>query len=77
MIRFFLYTVLFYVLFLIVSSVIRAFLGWTKRREQSKSPQVDPSATPKAQVEYKNVADAKFEDIPQPKHSERQTENHS
>ena len=77
MIRFFLFTVLFYVLFLIVSSVIRAFLGWTKRREQSKSPQVDPSATPKAQVEYKNVADAKFEDIPKANRTKNQSENNS
>ena len=77
MMRFFLYTVLFYVLFLIASSVIRAFLGWTKRKIQSTSPQADPSAAPKAQVEYKNVADAKFEDIPEHKRSEHQTENNS
>ncbi|MBI3004511.1 MAG: hypothetical protein HYY49_03750 [Ignavibacteriales bacterium] len=77
MIRFFLFSVLFYILFLIVSNVIRLFFAWRMRQQQKPFPKSDSPEQPQRQVEYKNVADAKFEDIPRSKQSETQTENNS
>ncbi|MBI4427852.1 MAG: hypothetical protein HY562_01910 [Ignavibacteriales bacterium] len=77
MIRFLVFTVLFYVVFLIVSNLIKLFLAWKLRQKRKPFPQADAPSPSKPQVEYKNVEDAKFEDIPQPEHKESQTENNS
>ena len=63
MIRFLLFTFLFYIAFLVVTNVLRALFGATKRRPD-QSPQDTPTNQPaKPTLEYKDVAEAKFKDI--------------
>ncbi|MEK7749118.1 MAG: hypothetical protein AAB269_03560 [Bacteroidota bacterium] len=60
--RFLLYAFLFYILFIIVSGVLRAFFGFTRRpsHQPPASNQPQPS---KPLQEYKDVAEAKFKDV--------------
>ena len=62
MIRFFLYAFLFYILFIIVTRVLQAFFGFTRR--PSNTPSVPNQAQPSKPIqEYKDVAEANFKDI--------------
>jgi len=61
MIRFLLFSFLFYILFIIVTRVLQAFFGVTRRPTQPPAPnQPQPS---KPIQEYKDVAEAKFKDV--------------
>ena len=74
MLRFIVFAALFYVLSLVVSNLIRWYKEWKIRQGQ---PQGNSPSRTKSQVEYKNVTDAKFKDLPQQEHKEHQTENNS
>jgi len=62
MMRFLLYAFLFYILFIIVSGVLRAFFGFT-RRPSHQPPDPNQPQPPKPIQEYKDVAEAKFKDV--------------
>lgn len=62
MIRFLLFAFLFYVLFIIVTGIVRAFFGFA-RRPSHQPPAPNQPQPPKPIQEYKDVAEAKFKDV--------------
>lgn len=62
MIRFFLFSFLFYILFIIVTRVLQAFFGVTRRPPQQPPAPNQPQPSKPIQ-EYKDVAEAKFKDV--------------
>lgn len=62
MIRFLLFAFLFYILFIIVTRVLQAFFGFT-RRSSHQPPSATQPQPPKPIQEYKDVAEAKFKDV--------------
>ncbi len=62
MIRFLIFSFLFYILFTIVTRVLQAFFGVT-RRPSHQPPAPNQPQPPKPIQEYKDVAEAKFKDV--------------
>jgi len=62
MIRFFLFSFLFYILFIIVTRVLQAFFGGTRRPTHQPPAPSQPQPLKPIQ-EYKDVAEAKFKDV--------------
>jgi len=71
MIRFLLLAFLFYIFFLIVNSVLNAFFGLRKRQNANQTSQEGSINSHKPKVEYKNVQDAKFEDVKEDRKDEQ------
>lgn len=62
MIRFLFFAFLFYILFIIVTRVLQAFFGFT-RRPSHQPPAPNQPQPSKPIQEYKDIAEAKFKDI--------------